>query len=75
MQSFYVAVWNFGALILMVKTSAEKIPMQGDEVEIDFKNPGTEFIEGEWGKEAAVGSFWFTVNCGLFYKMLTCSLF
>ncbi len=62
MQAFYVDVWDYGDLVFMVKTSAEKIPKLGEKVEIDFGESNTEFVEGLWGKETASGLFSFTVT-------------
>ncbi len=59
---FYVAFTNYADLLLLAKTSSKKVPAKGEEVELDFDNPDTEFIEGLWGKESAKGSFSFTVT-------------
>jgi len=59
---FYVAFTSYANLLLLAKTSGEKVPAKGEKMELDFDNPDTEFIEGLWGKESAKGSFSFTVT-------------
>ncbi|HEY4499359.1 MAG TPA: hypothetical protein VJH94_04855 [Candidatus Paceibacterota bacterium] len=61
-KEFYLEVWDYGVLVLMVKMGAEKIPKNGDEIEVDFQKPDVEFIDGVWSRGIAVGQFSFIVT-------------
>lgn len=64
METVYivVVVKDYDTTVLSAKTSVDKVPTSREKVVIDFDDPETEFIGGEWGREAAKGKFSFKIH-------------
>jgi hypothetical protein len=52
---FCIAAFDYDELLLLAQTEGERIPNEGEYVEIDFKDPRTFFVTGAWGKEGVAG--------------------
>ncbi|VAW11549.1 hypothetical protein MNBD_BACTEROID05-994 [hydrothermal vent metagenome] len=62
-EQFYISVFDYAELVLFVQAKMKKIPEIEEEIEIDFNDPNTIFIEGVWGEDDEMsGVFSFTVQ-------------
>lgn len=63
METIYVlvVVKDYDVTVLTIKMAVNRIPAPGEKIEIDFNDPRTEFVGGQWGEEMAKGKFLLTV--------------